>query len=151
MKKYLFIWIIGCTLLGCEDFNNQNPVPYVPVNYTLNITSEYPHFISENGFQTMTLTRIKFERESVGYSGLLIWIGMDGQYHAADLCCPNCLIKTKPVKVDGIYAVCPTCEETYDISYGYAFPTKGKTKFPLRKYQTFYKNSYSGYTLRIAN
>jgi nitrite reductase/ring-hydroxylating ferredoxin subunit len=87
----------------------------------------------------MTLTRIKFERESVGYSGLLIWIGMDGHYHAADLCCPNCLIKTKPVKVDGIYAVCPTCEETYDISYGYAFPTKGKTKFPLRNIRHFIK------------
>ena len=151
MKNWILIGFIGSLLLGCEDFNNQNPVPHVPVSYTMNITSEYPHFVIENGYQTLTITKAKFNYEYVGYAGLLIWIGMDGDYHAADLCCPNCVNKTKPVEVDGLYAVCPTCGEAFDLSYGYAFPTKGITKYPLEEYQATDNNSYAGYTLRITN
>jgi nitrite reductase/ring-hydroxylating ferredoxin subunit len=151
MRRWLLIGLLLCSLLGCENFNNQNPVPYVPVNYTLKITEEHPHFMIDNGYQTMTITRTKFEREYLGYAGLLIWIGMDGNYHAADMCCPNCVNKTKPVEVDGLYAVCPICGEAFDLSYGYAFPTKGITKYPLRKYQAILNSTYTGHTLRITN
>jgi nitrite reductase/ring-hydroxylating ferredoxin subunit len=78
------------------------------------------------------------------------WIAMDGNYYAADLCCPNCVMK-KPVEIDGLYAVCPKCGEHYDLSYGYAFPTKGFTQYPLRKYPTILYNNASGYSLRITN
>ena len=151
MKKWILIGFIGSLLLGCEDFNNQNPVPYVPVSYTLKITEEYPHFMIDNGYQTMTITKPRYNYEYIGYCGLLIWIGMDGHYHAADMCCPNCVNKTKPVEVDGLYAVCPICGEAFDLSSGYAFPTKGITKYPLRQYQAIYNNSNAGYTLRITN
>jgi hypothetical protein len=151
MKKWILIGVIGSLLLGCEYFNNQNPVPYVPVSYTLKITEEHPHFMIDNGYQTMTITKPRYNYEYIGYCGLLIWIGMDGHYHAADLCCPNCVNKTKPVEVDGLYAVCPICGEAFDLSYGYAFPTKGITKYPLRQYQAIYNNSNAGYTLRITN
>ncbi len=151
MQRILFISILCALLLGCEGWNLRSSVPSVPVQYTIHITREYPHFIVENGFQTMTVTKAKYEREYLGYSGLLIWVGMDGNYHAADLCCPHCLLKNKPVEVDGIYAICPQCEETYDLSYGYAFPTKGVAKETLRKYPTSYTGSMSGYILRIFN
>ena len=151
MKRWILIGFIGSLLLGCEDFNNQNPVPYVPVSYTLKITEEYPHFMIDNGYQTMTITKPRYNYEYIGYCGLLIWIGMDGHYHAADMCCPNCVNKTKPVEVDGLYAVCPICGEAFDLSSGYAFPTKGITKYPLRQYQAIYNNSNAGYTLRITN
>lgn len=151
MKQRILISLIAGLLVGCDTFNNQNPVPYVPVNYTLKITSEYPHFVVDNGYQTMTVTHTKLEREYLGYSGLLIWISMDGKYHATDLCCPNCLIKNKPVQIDGLYAVCPTCSEKFDLSYGYAFPTTGKTKHPLRKYHAIFGSSLTGYTLQIRN
>ena len=150
MKKWLYIGIIFI-LLSCEDTNNMNPVSYVPVNYTLNITQEYPHFVVDNGYNVMTITKTRFDREYIGYAGLVVWIGMDGQYHAADLCCPNCLQKHKPVEVNGIFAVCPKCEECYDLSYGYANPTKGITKFGLKMYRTILNNSMTGYSLRIIN
>lgn len=150
MKKWLYIGIIFI-LLSCEDTNNMNPVSYVPVNYTLNITQEYPHFVVDNGYNVMTITKTRFDREYIGYAGLVVWIGMDGQYHAADLCCPNCLQKHKPVEVDGFYAICPECEEHYDLSYGYANPTKGMTKFGLKMYRTILNNSMTGYSLRIIN
>ena len=150
MKKWLYIGMIFM-LLSCEDTNNMNPVSYVPVNYTLNITQEYPHFLVDNGFDTKTITETRFDREYIGYAGLVVWIGMDGQYHAADLCCPHCLLKHKPVEVEGFYAICPECEEHYDLSYGYANPTKGMTKFGLKMYRTILNNSMTGYSLRIIN
>ena len=150
MKKWLYIGLIFI-LLSCEDTNNMNPVSYVPVNYTLNITQEYPHFVVDNGYNVMTITKTRFDREYIGYAGLIVWIGMDGQYHAADLCCPHCLLKHKPVEVDGFYAICPKCEEHYDLSYGYANPTKGMTKFGLKMYRTILNNSMTGYSLRIIN
>ena len=150
MKKWLYIGLVFI-LLSCEDTNNMNPVSYVPVNYTLNITQEYPHFVVDNGYNVMTITKTRFDREYIGYAGLVVWIGMDGQYHAADLCCPHCLLKHKPVEVDGFYAICPECEEHYDLSYGYANPTKGMTKFGLKMYRTILNNSMTGYSLRIVN
>ena len=150
MKKWLYIGLVFI-LLSCEDTNNMNPVSYVPVNYTLNITQEYPHFVVDNGYNVMTITETRFDREYIGYAGLIVWIGMDGQYHAADLCCPHCLLKHKPVEIDGFYAICPECEEHYDLSYGYANPTKGMTKFGLKMYRTILNNSMTGYSLRIIN
>ena len=150
MKKWLCIGVLFM-LLSCENTNNMNPVSYVPVNYTLNITQEYPHFVVDNGYNVMTITKTRFDREYIGYAGLIVWIGMDGQYHAADLCCPHCLLKHKPVEVDGFYAICPECEEHYDLSYGYANPTKGMTKFGLKMYRTILNNSMTGYSLRIIN
>ena len=150
MKKWLCIGVLFM-LLSCENTNNMNPVSYVPVNYTLNITQEYPHFVVDNGYNVMTITKTRFDREYIGYAGLIVWIGMDGQYHAADLCCPHCLLKHKPVEVDGFYAICPKCEEHYDLSYGYANPTKGMTKFGLKMYRTILNNSMTGYSLRIIN
>ena len=151
MKHWLFILPCCLLLSACEKVNYRSSVPNVPVNYTLYITSEHPHFIVDNGFQTLTVTSSKYERESVGYAGLLIWTAMDGHYHAADLCCPNCLKRTKPVEVDGLYAICPICNEQFDLSFGFAIPTKGITDEPLRRYQTRLDNSFTGLTLRIFN
>jgi nitrite reductase/ring-hydroxylating ferredoxin subunit len=138
-------------LSACEKVNYRSSVPNVPVNYTLYITTEFPHFIVDNGFQALTITSSKYERESVGYAGLLIWTAMDGHYHAADLCCPNCLKRNKPVEVDGLFAICPLCDEHFDLSYGYAFPTKGKTDESLKKYQVLLNNNATGQVLRITN
>lgn len=148
---WALILLLGFMLTACEDVNRRSPVPYVPVNYTLNITSEYPHFVVDNGFQTMTITQRKFEYDNLGYSGLLVWIGMDGLYHAADLCCPHCLKKNKPVEITGFYAICPECDEHFDLSYGFAYPTKGVTKDPLRQYKITRNESATGLTLRIFN
>lgn len=151
MKHWLFILPCCLLLSACEKVNYRSSVPNVPVNYTLYITTEFPHFIVDNGFQALTITSSKYERESVGYAGLLIWTAMDGHYHAADLCCPNCLKRNKPVKVDGLFAVCPLCDEHFDLSYGYAFPTKGKTDESLKKYQVLLNNNATGQVLRITN
>ena len=149
--RWIFILITLIGLTSCEDINRRSPVPYVPVSYTLNITSEYPHFVVDNGYQTMTITQRRYEYDNIGYAGLLVWIAMDGQYHAADLCCPHCLKKNQPVEVEGLYAICPICDEHFDLSFGFAYPTQGVTKDPLRQYRVSRNESFTGLSLRIIN
>ena len=153
-KKYgvlLVMLIIGFVVTGCENVNRRSSVPYAPVDYTLNITREYPHFVVENYPSPIVITKKKLLNEFIGYAGLLIWVGMDNAYHAADLCCPYCVKRNKPLKVDGIFAVCELCGEQYDISYGIGNPTTGVTNEPLKRYNTSYRNMATGAQLYIFN
>lgn len=152
MKYRWCIILLGVLLSACENVNYRSSVPSMPVSYTIYITREHPHFIIENGFQVFPpITKTIYEREYIGYAGLLVWVGMDGNYHAADLCCPNCLKKQQPVEVDGLFAVCPICSEHFDLSYGYATPTRGTTHETLRMYQILTQQTATGLTLRIIN
>lgn len=151
MKQIGKTLLLLLVLTSCEDINWQSSVPYMPVNYTLYITSKHPHFVVENGFQTMSITEKQFPNEYLGYAGILVWVGMDNQYYAADLCCPHCLKRNKPLQVDGLYAVCPICSEQFDISYGICNPTQGVTKEPLRRYHTSYRMKATGNELYIFN
>ena len=151
MKRWAYILTLVLALVGCEEVNFRSSVPSAPVSYKLKITEEYPHFVADAGFQTICVTERKFQGEFIGYAGLLIWVGMDGNYYAADLCCPHCIKKNKPVSIDGFYATCEICKEAFDISYGYAIPTKGITREPLKKYHTSYRHTVTGVELQIMN
>lgn len=134
MKKHIWVIIMALVLVGCEN-KQRNTVPSYPVYMDLNILGEFPHFVPDNGFQTMTFTSRRFETEAIGYSGVLVWVDMQGRYQAADLCCPVCLKRDIPVETDGIFACCPECGERYDLSYGYAVPTQGVSRHALRKFK----------------
>ena len=151
MKHFSVIIIILLIFSSCEDVNRRSSVPNMPVSYTLYITREHPHFVVDNGFQAITITQKHFFEDYIGYAGLLIWVGMDNSYHAADLCCPYCVQKNRPLEVDGFFAVCQLCGEHYDISYGIGFPTKGITDEPLKLYNTSYRNMVTGAQLYIFN
>lgn len=151
MKRIGIIMMLLGMLAACEDVNYRSSVPITPVNYTIYITREHPGFVVENGFQTMVITQRTFMEDYIGYSGLLIWVGMDNAYHAADLCCPHCVKKAIPLQVDGLFACCSLCGEEYDISYGYGNPTKGVTKEPLKRYNTSYRNLATGAQLHVFN
>lgn len=151
MRQRGWITCLLFLLAACEQVNYRSSIPYAPVNYTLYITSEYPHFVIDNGFQVMTITEKKLQNEHIGYSGLLIWIGMDNAYHAADLCCPHCVKRTTPLTIDGLYATCETCGEVFDISFGLGIPTKGITREPLKKYTALYRNMTTSAQLQIRN
>jgi hypothetical protein len=53
--------------------------------------------------------------------------------------------------VDGLYAVCETCGEEFDLSYGYGVPTKGITREPMKMYHTSYRNLMTGAQLQVFN
>lgn len=132
--RHIIFVIISLVFLSC-DGPGVNPVPSFPVYLELDIQGQYPHFVPDNGYQALLFHQARYDRtEYVGYSGVLVWIDMQGKYQACDLCCPHCVIQNKPVELDGLFAVCPTCGEHYDLSYGIAFPTKNISKFTLRKF-----------------
>ena len=60
MKHLGLVIALLLTFSACEDLNRRSSVPNMPVNYTLHITREHPHFVVENGFQTMTITQKQF-------------------------------------------------------------------------------------------
>lgn len=151
MKRWWGILLVLLACTACEDVNYRSSVPYAPVNYTVYITREHPNFVVENGFQTMTVTKRTFLEEYIGYAGLLIWVGMDNAYHAADLCCPHCVKRHLPMIVDGLYAICETCGEEFDLSYGYGVPTRGITREPMKMYHTSYRNLMTGAQLQVFN
>jgi len=144
--RFLMLSLLMLVLLACEN-KNLNPTPSYPVYLDLNIMAEYPHFVPDNGYQTMTFTQRRYEVDAIGFAGVLVITAMDGQYHACDLCCPICLRRDSGVVVDGIFATCPFCGEQYDLSYGYATPMRGISRFPLRDFRC----SYSGGHLIIRN
>ena len=151
MKHIGLVIILLLTFSACEDVNRRSSVPNMPVNYTLYITREHPHFVVENGFQTMPITEKQFLEQYLGYAGLLVWVGMDNHYHAADLCCPYCVQRNKPLTIDGLYAVCQLCGEQYDISYGFGNPTQGVTKESLKRYYASPRYTPTGLQLHISN
>lgn len=153
MRKRLFVICLVLGLWACDDtYYSGSTVPYAHVRYTVYITTEYPHFIADNGFQTLPpVTKKRYDTDYIGYAGLLIWVGMDNAYHAADLCCPHCLKPSQPVYVDGIYAVCPVCDEAFDLSYGYCSPLHGTAKTPLKTYTARVQQKPTGVELYISN
>ncbi len=132
--KRLILFLLLVVSVGCE--NTTNKVPSYPVYMDLNILSMYPHFVPDNGYQTMCFVKKRYEYELIGYAGVLVWVSMDGKYYAADMCCSSCLDRNSPVEPDGLFAVCPLCGEQYDLSYGLANPTQGVSRQPLRRFGT---------------
>lgn len=142
-----FLLVVCCLLVLSACENKTNPVPDYPVHLDLDIPAMYPHFVPDNGFQTLVFTQKRYDYELIGYAGVLVWVGMDGRYYAADLCCSRCIDQKQPVAPDGIFAVCPVCGEHYDLSYGLANPTKGIARQTLRRFSV----RLAGNTLRISN
>lgn len=155
--KHWYIVILCATLLftGCDEESNYglSSVPSAPVQYTVYVTRENPGFVIDHGFQVLSpITTKRYEYDYIGYAGLLIWVGMDNAYHAADLCCPNCINRSKPVESDGgLFVTCPVCKEQYDISYGLSVPTKGIAREALKQYTVIERNSVTGLELQITN
>lgn len=144
IKKKSWTLLVALALLssGCKDTTFKSSVPSFPVYLQLNILAEYPHFQPTNTGQYLVFKEPRFLTDAVGYGGVLIYIAMDANYHAYDLTCPHCLNPKTGVKVDGMFAVCPDCGECYDLSFGYATPTKGKSNEALRQYSAVYYAPY---------
>ena len=139
---------VGClvmTLLSsCKDSTFQSSVPMYPVHVEINTETVFVDFLPtsynqyiivnekgyfENGVRKLPVT----VQDAWGYGGIVAYVSMVG-YVAFDLACPYCAGRgmKSPCEMDGIYAVCPTCGEKYDIGSGYALPQKGISKEAMR-------------------
>lgn len=152
--------LIGCILLciGCENTTYKSAVPTRPVQLAIDTRAGmYVHFVPTNtcsyvvvdatGYHFNGQTMPLIETDYYGYAGVVIFVNNNQHYSAFDLCCPHCLSQHQPCIMDGIFAVCPICGEQYDLSFGYATPSKGISREALRKYTCLYSN----YRLTVRN
>jgi Rieske Fe-S protein len=134
-------WMGGLVILmmagltSCYD-NYISSIPDYPVNLSLNLTSTYPTFRNSVN-QFLVFDKPVKQGDFVGFGGILVYSGFDGNYYAFDLACPHEVDpKVKVTPNDVGQAECPVCGSVYDISYGIANPVKGPAKETLRRYKT---------------
>lgn len=152
MRTRLGIGLLVLLLIeACTHFNPVNPVPNYPVGLRINLTAEYPHFTPSNIGAFLTFPTPRYPNERVGYGGVLIYVTHDNTYAAFDLCCPHCLHRTKPLKVDGIFAVCSECGEHYDLSFGLGVPQRGISDHYLKRYACRLDRTAQGDILSVSN
>lgn len=119
----------------------------MPVQFVYNVLADDPSFVPANVCAYKIIKERRYETDYIGFAGLLVYIGMDMRYYAFDLACPKCLNRQKTIEVYGMFAVCPICDEHYDLAYGLATPSYGISHEPLRSYRC----SWNGTTLTVSN
>jgi len=134
IKHVITILFLLNTLTGCND-NIQSSIPDFPVYLQLNLTTTYPNFRTPN--QALTFEKGIFVTDRIGYGGILVYIGFDGEYYAFDMCCPYEVKQNIRVHPNGYgQAVCDSCKSVFDIGYGIGNPSSGKAKEALKRYTT---------------
>ncbi len=136
IKDIFFISsVIILTLSSCND-NPISSIPDFPVYMELNLTSTYPTF--KNSYnQSLTFTKGVTITDRVGYGGILVCTGFEGEYYAFDMSCPYEAKQTIRVYPNGNgQAVCEKCGSVFDTGYGIGNPSAGPAKEVLKKYKT---------------
>lgn len=142
----LIILSLTVFLTGCYD-NYVSSIPDYPVRLQLNLTSTYPTFKDNPNTFLIFKTPVQ-ATDRIGFGGVLVYVGFDGNYYAFDLACPyeaKQNIKVTPNELGQV--VCETCGTVYDISYGIGNPKTGPSKEILKRY----KVSLQGDVLYISN
>lgn len=132
LKKGM-MWVAVWLLSSCNQ-NNLSPIPDYTVNLQLNLNTEYATFTAP--CQYLTFTERHLETDRIGYGGILVYIGFDSEYYAFDLACPKeCDRNVRVLPNDVGQAVCESCGEVYDVSYGFGLPKNGISRYPLKSYK----------------
>ena len=134
IKYSLIISILAFSVAGCND-NVISSIPDYPVYLSLYLTSTYPTFMnSYNKF--LLFKKPVFVTDRVGYGGILVNTGFDGNYYAFDMSCPYEASQTVLVIPNGLgQAVCQGCGSVFNIGYGIGDPTSGPAKQALKRYK----------------
>ncbi len=146
----IILHLAFCILLlaSCNP-QGSSSVPSYPVQITIDTRiGQYVSFVPANMNDYVLVTKagvlyhdVLYPRDMAmyyGYAGVVININMNQSYSAFDLCCPVCVDRTKPIEVDGGFAVCPTCGEAYELMNGIGTPSKGISREALRRYSVRY-------------
>lgn len=137
MKKSLCFFIILLILSTCK--NNKHPVPYVKVDFTIDIISTfYNELTSVGGWVYVT----------GGYKGIIIYrLSMDN-FLSYDRSCtfdPSNPCERVVMEQSGLSLIDSCCTSRFNILDGSVI--SGPAKFALRSYQTH----FDGRFLRIYN
>lgn len=136
LLKYIsLVILINLPLVSCND-NYISSIPDFPVYLELNLTTTYPVF--RNSYdKSLTFIKPITVVDRVGFGGILVCTGFDGEYYAFDMSCPyeaKQNIRVYPNELG--QAVCESCGSVFDIGYGVGNPSSGKAKEVLKRYKT---------------
>ncbi len=136
LKHIILFSLLIASLSGCYD-NYISSVPNLAVRLQLNLTSTYPTFKNSVN-QYLIFNKPLNETDRIGFGGVLVYTGFDGNYYAFDLACPHEAPEQnlKVVPNDEGKAVCETCGTIYNISYGIGDAIEEPSKEPLKRYKT---------------
>ena len=122
--------------LSCDKLNNS-PVPYVNVNFAVNL-----NIVNELNIPG---TSVCFPH--YGYGGVIIYCELPGSYLAFDATCTEEISSDCRLKNDGVVAECPCCGSTF-ILIDNGYPGKGPATIPLKQYHVSLINNFE---LRVYN
>lgn len=120
------------------DNNNDDYIPYVPVNFTVDL----------NIFNDLTTTGFSQKYDQPGYGGVLVFCEFYDAanpyasiYHAYDATCTLEIDSTCSLtnKGNNVMAVCPCCGSKYSLFDG--FPIEGSASVPLKFYNVSVLNN----------
>jgi len=131
----LLVLLINLSTISCND-NYISSIPDFPVSLELNLTTTYPNFRNSTNHY-LTFTKPVTVSDRIGFGGILVYTGFDGEYYAFDMSCPyeaKSNIRVYPNDLG--QAVCEGCGTVFDIGYGIGNPSSGKAKEVLKRYKT---------------
>ncbi len=140
LKKLSLFFVL--LLFSCDDIYDSI-IPSYQVKAELRLNTMAQQLTTPGGYHT--ITKIDNLAPYIGFGGVLVLHGLDGNFYAYDMACPvennpNTKIEIK----NSLSGVCPKCGSEFDqIMYGYDIPTSGtaaKRKLKLRKYYTNYNS-----------
>ncbi len=142
-SKIRLFWLFASFILlftFCSREENDI-IPDIYVDFSIDLND--PEFFDLNepgGFALINGTNTRYGNRAAGFkgSGIIIYHSQPGEFLAFDRTCPHEYSTTQEivrVNVDGIYAICPTCNTNYVLP-SFGTPISGPGRYPLKNYNT---------------
>jgi len=133
-QRFLRIFIIGILsfiLYSCAD-EERNPVPVIPVEFTINTEFQYIELNSPGGWVNVF----------GGFGGIVIYRFSVDEFRAFDRACPYHPYDeaARVIVEDPPLAECPVCGSTFLLLDGSV--VTGPSKHPLRSYRAQFNNPF---------
>jgi hypothetical protein len=141
LQFFYFICIILVPLSSSCDKAQQQPIPNVYVNFTINILTD-PEFISlqaQGNSKTITSTILGYQSLGYNNNGVIVYNAGSDEFYAFDCTCPYDYPNSIKVNSDGDgVATCPQCKSKYILQSSGMPTTQGPATFPLKEYKAIY-------------
>jgi len=130
-RPYRFLLLL-IGFMSCQGYESSIPDSYVYLKrniYTDNLSSPGSY---------LYVDKPRAATEGLGFGGILIVhsFDVDHVYYAFDLACP--VEKNQNVRIgkpdQGLFCICDSCGEKYDLGLGLGVPLNHKSKEGLRRY-----------------
>ena len=134
MKKRLFIIIAAFLFATACEKAPINPIPDYPVWLELDLMFQDRNLLDIHTYKEFT--RPRYETDRLGFGGILVVHGLNWEFYAYDLACPNEISPNVKIEITdgGLSAKCSECGSVYDIMGGGA-RLSGKSPYNLKMYR----------------